>query len=208
MGAKIRLLGGLGLAGWFLAARLGLVGFRGGRRLLLLHTTLMLPLVDGDDLVDQGVKLFFFSDSGESILNRVFETEIKEDMLGIVVEIEGHNDLLEFDRVRSGRLGLLKARQLVSRLVLEVAVKVKRIKSLLESRKIVTMGMVFVLENRTSQSAGVTREVGNDKKYLLMVFAVLTGLHREREETLGHESAILRDFAVELVRLVHFRFAT
>ena len=87
IGAKIRLLGGLGLAGWFLAARLGLVGFRGGRRLLLLHTALVLPLVDGDDLVDQRVKLFLFFDSSEGILNRVFETKIKEDMLGIVVEV-------------------------------------------------------------------------------------------------------------------------
>ena len=208
MGAKIRLLGGLGLAGWFLAARLGLVGFRGGRRLLLLHTTLVLPLVDSDDLVDQGVKLFFFSDSGESILNRVFETEIKEDMLGIVVEVKGRNDLLEFDRVRSGRLGLLETGKLVSRLMLEVAVKVKRIKSFLEGRKIVTMRMVFGLEDRTSQSACVTGEVRDNKVYLLVVFAVLARLHREREETLGHKSAIFRDFAVKLVRLIHLRFAT
>ena len=208
MGAKIRLLGGLGLAGWFLAARLGLVGFRGGRRLLLLHTALMLPLIDSDDLVDQGVKLLFFSDSSEGILNSVFKTDIKQKMLGVVVEVEGRNDLLEFDRVRSGRLGLLKARQLVSRLVLEVAVKVKRIKSFLEGRKIVTMGMVFGLEDWASQGASITGEVGNNKIYLLVVFAILARLHREREETLGHERTIFRDFAVELIRLVHFGFTT
>ena len=109
---RVRSLGGLGLV-WrerFLAARLGrLVGFR-RRRFLFLHTTLVLPLVDSDDLVDQRVKLFLFSDSGESVLNRVFETEVKQDVLRVVVEIKGRNGLLEFDRIRSGQLGLLETR--------------------------------------------------------------------------------------------------
>ena len=85
-------------------------------------------------------------------------------MLGIVVKVKGCNDLLKFDRVRGGRLCLLKTRQLVSCLVLEVAVKVKGIESLLKSRKIVTIGMVFVLKNRASQRAGVTGEVRDNEK--------------------------------------------
>ena len=78
----------------------------------------MLPLIDSDDLIDQGVELFRFSDCSESILNGLFETDIKENMLRLIIEVEGGDDLLEFDRIRSGRLGLLESRQLVSSLVL------------------------------------------------------------------------------------------
>src|SRR5436189_4617579 len=168
----------------------------------------MLPLVDGDNLVDQGVKGFFLSDGSESVFDCVFKTEVKQKMLGVVVEVQGRDDLLEFDRIGSGRLGLLEVRQLVSRLVLEVAVKIKGIKGLLESRKIVTIRMCFILENYASPIASVARKVRDDEQDLLLVVAVRARTHREREETLRHECAILRDFAAELVGFVNLRFAT
>ena len=49
----------------------------------------MLPLINGNDLVDQRVKGFFFSDGSEGILNRVLKTDIKQKMLGFVVEVQG-----------------------------------------------------------------------------------------------------------------------
>ena len=57
----------------------------------------MLPLIDGDYLIDQGVKGFFFSDCSESVLDGVFETGVKENKLRSVVEVQRSDDLLEFD---------------------------------------------------------------------------------------------------------------
>ena len=44
---------------------------------------LVLPLIDSDDLVDQGVKLFFLSDCSEGILDGVFKTEINKKCLAL-----------------------------------------------------------------------------------------------------------------------------
>jgi hypothetical protein len=200
---------GLSVSGWFLAAGLGrgLVGFRGGRRLLFLHTTLVLPLVDSDDLVDQGVELFCLSNCSESILNGLLETDVKEYMLRLIVEVKGGDNLLEFDRIRGGRLGLLESRQLVSGLVLQVAIEIEGVESLLEFCEIVTMRMVFSFEDGTCQIATIFAKVRDNEKDFLFVCAVLSWLHREREETLGHECAIFRNFAVEVVRFIDLGFA-
>jgi len=137
-----------------------------------LQTALMLPLVDSDDLINQGVKGFFFSDGSEGILNRVLKTDIKQEVLGFIVEVQGGNGLLEFDQIHGSRLGLLETGQLVSCLVFDVAVKVKSVESILKSRKIITIRVSLILEDCASPIAGVTSEVRDDEQNLLFVFAV------------------------------------
>src|SRR5262245_15439439 len=80
-----------------------------GKSSPLFHATLVLTLVNRDDLINQFFKTFGFADCRKGVLDGVFEADIEENAFRIVVEFQRGNDLLEFDEVRGCGLRLLQA---------------------------------------------------------------------------------------------------
>ena len=127
---------------------------------------LVLALVDGDNLVGQLLKLVRFTNCRESVLNHIFEGNIKEDALRIIVEFQGGNDLLELNGIHGSGLGLPQAGQLVASLVTEISIEVKNIEGCLEGIVILPERVVFLTENVVSPVASISRKERDDKQDL------------------------------------------
>ena len=69
------------------------------RGFLFLHAALMLSLVNDDDLINKFDEGLFLVNSDQSILDDVLETEVKQNALGAVVEVQKSDDLLKINCV-------------------------------------------------------------------------------------------------------------
>src|SRR5262249_52975904 len=100
----------------------------------------------------------------------------------------------------------LETREPISSIVLEVAIEVQCVKSILECCKVVAKGMRVVIKDFACPIVCTSAEVRNNKKNLLLIMSIGLGAHSKREKALGHEGTVFRNFSTELGRLANFGF--
>ena len=178
-----------------------------GRNPFLFHTALVLALVDRNNLINQCFKFLRLANCCEGVFDRVLEADIEENAFCIIVKLQGGDGLLEFNRVRSGGLGLLQTGQSVAGLVAEIAIEVQDVKGFLEGVIILPKRVGFSVENVSSPATGIPSKERNDEQDLRFTGFEGFGVDGKVELTLGHEGKVLRDFAIKGGWLPNFHSA-
>lgn len=156
------------------------------RNSFFFYMVLVLALVDCDNLLNQLFEFLRLTDCDKRVFDSVLEANVEENTFRVIVELQGSNDLLELDRVCSGRFGLFQAGKSITGLMTDVSIEVKNIKGLLKGVIAFSKGMGLSVENVSSPAMSIPSEERNDEQNFRFTGSKGFGVDSKMELILGY----------------------